>query len=85
MSNTTDFIALNTPITKRKIEHYTQFKLNVIRIDLNSSAQVSALLFDDNQQLLANHLLTIDGEDYQNWVNDAWLIEWVQEKLINEI
>lgn len=57
-----------------------KISIDVLYIDLNQSALIRVQTFsNDNNFINSNHFL-LDGEDYQNWLNDDYLIQFVCNK-----
>lgn len=72
-----DFININeTEI----IQYIRKIKINVLHIELNVKATIQTLCYNIDGLLLTAYVFELSGEDYQNWQNDSWLINYVCNK-----
>lgn len=62
------------------IQVITKIKVEVINLNLNSSATIEVKCFSDDDRLLNTHFFELKQPDYSEWVNDYWLINYVCEK-----
>ena len=64
---------------------YTQtaveFSINVTNIQLNKMAYIHVCLHDERGVVINNRFFNLEGEDYDLWQSDDYLIEWVRNKL----
>lgn len=58
----------------------TSFKIVSLSVVIYSHATISVDLYSDDG-FLRNQILTMSGDDYDNWVNDDILIDYVLNKL----
>ena len=57
-------------------------RIGVFNYIINTSADISAQLMDENDLPIETRILHIDGEDFAQWgTDDAYLISWVKTKL----
>jgi hypothetical protein len=63
----------------------TQFQLNAINVQLENSAIFYYILSSENNSMLREGNLTMDGKDYQDWQNDQYAWNWAAAKLNLEI
>lgn len=70
---------LASPITYTKTG--LRFSINVQEIVLNDFAYIQARIYDDNDDAVDAKLFVLDGQAYQDWINDDYLIQWTRQKL----
>ena len=63
----------------------TQFQLSAINVQLNNSASFYYSLLSENNNILREGNLYMDGKDYQDWQNDEFAWNWAASKLNLEI
>ncbi len=66
--------------TKQVIQNASKIAIKVLYIELNQSAVISVKLFDDNSKLLDSHEFILQDEEYDNWHEDDYLIDYVCNK-----
>ncbi len=72
-----DFININqSQIT----QYIKKIKINVIHIELNVTATIQTLCYDENGVLLVAYAFELIGDEYLAWQNDNWLINYVCQK-----
>lgn len=80
-----NFILLNSPITKQKTIIYTKINIQVLNHILgNNECDIQVEVFDDSCEYKKTYYYLLSGTDYLNWTTDNFLINWVQNKLRNE-
>jgi len=47
----------------------------------NERAQFSVQLRNNECETLEQIILNLEGQEYQNWVDDSYLIDWIVSKL----
>jgi hypothetical protein len=57
------------------------YTVQVIYIELNSYATIGASLFTADNRLVENKSYLLQGEEYQLWLSDDYLIQWVRIQL----
>ena len=57
------------------------FKISVLSLVLDSYVQVNAMCYDSNNNLIKAQLFLIEGQEYQNWQNDDYLVDLVAKKI----
>lgn len=74
--------------TTYTLEHpivYTQtavsFSINVTNIELNKMAYIHVCLHDERNGVVNNTFYTLEGQEYELWLDDQYLIDWVRAKL----
>jgi len=70
---------LSSPIPFNRIA--VRFTINIGTIVLNDFAYIQARMFDENDNYVDAKTFVLDGQDYQDWTNDEYLIEWTRQKL----
>ena len=63
----------------------TQFQLNAINVKLENSANFYYALFSEDNAILREGNLFMDGKDYQDWQNDQYAWDWAATKLNLEL
>jgi hypothetical protein len=53
----------------------------VLSIVLNTSARVGVRLYDENSNFIESVVMIMEGQDYQNWTEDSYLVAWVNQEL----
>ena len=56
----------------------------VRQVKLFEYAMIDVRLMDDFDKTWDVFTYKIEGDDYRNWTNDQFLIDWVRNKLSNE-
>ena len=64
-----------------KLIEATQFQLKAINVQLENSAIFYYTLSSENNSMLREGNLTMDGKDYQDWQNDEYAWNWAASKL----
>lgn len=75
-----------SPITKLKTVVYT--KIQVVVQDLcvgQNTATIKVTLWSDLQDEIKEFYFEISGDDYKQWTDDTFLINWVKTQLKNQI
>ena len=62
------------------IQIISKIKIKVVNLVLNESALIKIESFDDENKLLNTYHFELNGEYYQMWNTDAWLIDYVCNK-----
>ena len=65
---------------KQVISIATKIEIKVLHIELNQSAVISVKLFNNNSKLLDSNDFILEGEEYDNWHDDDYLIDYVCTK-----
>ena len=68
-----------------KIIEATQFQLKAINVQLENSAIFYYILSSENNSMLREGNITMDGKDYQDWQTDEYAWDWAAAKLNLEI
>jgi len=63
----------------------TEFQLNAINVNLETSANFYYALFSENNIKVTEGNLFMDGKDYQDWQNDQYAWNWAATKLNLEL
>jgi len=57
-------------------------EIQIVNLILFQSVSILVSLYDEENNIIENKYLTIDGDDYQNWSNnDQFLIDLVLTKM----
>ena len=73
----------NIPIKPKSWELTAKnLRVYVSNYKLSESANITALLLDNQDKILKKEMLVIDGDDFRNWgTDDRYIILWVCQKL----
>lgn len=71
------FINIEPKIIDFQIE---KISIDVLHIDLNHSALIKVQTFSNENNFIDSNQFILDGEDYKNWFNDDFLIQYVCNK-----
>ena len=66
------------PKVIEKLVH--KIAIKVLYLKLNKNAIIKVESFSQNNEILDTNQFILDGEDYQNWNNDDFLIQYVCNK-----
>ena len=69
------------PIEKVKTTIWSKFEIDILSIVLNTSARLGVRLYDENSNFIESIVMVIQGQDYQNWTEDSYLVAWVNQQL----
>ena len=61
------------------IQVITKIKIKVLSLELNQCATIQVMCYDDSNNFLHNYVFELK-EEYQRWLDDGWLIEYVMNK-----
>jgi hypothetical protein len=62
------------------MQFISKIKIDVIYIKLNITATIQTSCYDDYDKLLITYIFELDGNEYQMWNTDQWLIDYVLDK-----
>ena len=62
------------------IQIISKIKIKVMNLVLNESAMIEVKSFDDENKLLNTYYFELNGNDYQMWTNDSYIINYVCNK-----
>jgi len=68
-----------------KIIEATQLQLKAISVQLENSAMFYYGLYSENNNILREGNIFMEGKDYQDWQNDQYAWDWAATKLNLEI
>lgn len=66
--------------TKEVLQYGSKISISVLLLVLNEYALIKVQIFDSNSKLLDVNEFILEGEDYSNWHNDNYLIDYVCQK-----
>ena len=58
------------PATLTKTEQITNIKISVMSLQLFKSVTVVVSLFNNNDNIIDNKIIKLEGNEYSNWNND---------------
>lgn len=76
-------ILLPTPTEKKTITVITAFVIQSMNITPNVKADIFISLQTENGLTVDTMRLTMEGEDYQQWTQDSYLISWIETQIYN--
>lgn len=80
------FVDLSSPITKIKTIVYTQMEIKILRINLGeNNCELFVHVYDATRENEKAFYYLLEGQEYKSWVSDEYVINWVKEKLKNEL
>lgn len=56
-------------------------EIHIIQLILFKSVNLAVVLYDENNRPIKSHNLFLDENEYAEWTNDKWLIDWVKTQL----
>lgn len=80
------FVDLSSPITKIKTIIYTQMEIKIHRMNLGeNSCELFIRVYDATKENEKAFWYLLEAQEYKNWVSDEYIVNWVKEKLKNEV
>jgi len=76
MSNETSF-----PISL--VVNYNRMIIKCTDVKLNESAVFMVTIYDELEKFIVVKRFVMSGEDYNNWINDEYAVNWVTQQLQN--
>ncbi len=81
-----NLINLNSPITKIKTIVYTKLEIKMLRHKLGENqCEFQVIVYDESGEYPKYFVYALTGSEYLLWESDSYLINWVQNKLRNEV
>lgn len=81
-----NYINLTSPITKIKTIVYTKMSIQTLYHILgNNQCEFKVEVQDESGENIKTFYYLMSGVDYLNWTTDNYLINWVQNKIKNEV
>jgi hypothetical protein len=75
----TELSETKTITTSKVIASYS---INMITIILHTSANISVILLDKNNNLISNLSLTMKDSDYEQWnSDDTYVNKWIENEI----
>lgn len=79
-------VQLSSPITKIKTIVYTQMEIKILRMNLGQdNCELFVQVFDATKENEKAFYYLLDGQEYKYWSSDEYVVNWVREKLKNEL
>lgn len=60
-------------------------KFRIIDLKLNTSVRVAVYLFNENDLFIEATQFLIEGPEYDEWLDDAYLIKLIKKKIADNI
>ncbi len=67
-------------VAKQIIFTAKKIKIDVMNLELNKSSIIIVKVLDEVNRFISQDEFLLDGEEYAEWVNDDWLIDYVCNK-----
>lgn len=77
----TEYYPLDVPIEKVVRSEMTQFTINNVIVTPFNSATMSVMLLDVSDSVVDGLYLTLEGEEYNAWNSDQYLVDWVKVQI----
>lgn len=75
--------SINLTITKTN--SITSFEIHQMSVVLNTSTEMYVYLKNADDNIVANEYIKIEGDDYDNWVDDdQYIIDFVRNYITNK-
>jgi hypothetical protein len=78
----TEYFDLDKPITYTRTA--TKFSVSISSVYLNISCNIAVVLYDIDGYGIDTRTYTLEGKEYTDWVDDQYIIDYVQKKLDEE-
>jgi hypothetical protein len=78
----TEYFDLDKPITYTRTA--TKFSVSISSVYLNISCNIAVVLYDIDGYGIDTRTYTLEGKEYADWVDDQYIIDYVQRKLDEE-
>jgi hypothetical protein len=78
----TEYFDLDKPITYTRTA--TKFSVSISSVYLNISCNIAVVLYDIDGYGIDTRTYTLEGKEYADWVDDQYIIDYVQKKLDEE-
>jgi hypothetical protein len=65
------------PMTITKVQVITKFDVRVLEIVLFKSCILGVSFYNDERKFVEYRTFRLEGQDYDNWTNDAYLIDYI--------
>jgi hypothetical protein len=62
------------------IQIISKIKINILHLELNTSATIQCMCYDSENKFLNSYVFTLEGDEYQMWTLDNYLIELISQK-----
>lgn len=73
-------------IRETRIIEYSQVEIQIANIDVGkNTCVIRATVSDATFQNYKHFIYTLAGEEYQQWTDDKYLIDWVKNKISKEL
>lgn len=70
----------NITVTKKIV----RAEVSIVQLILFESARIAVMLYDEDNKVQKVHQLILDKNNgYENWISDAWLLNWVKQQILN--
>jgi hypothetical protein len=69
------------PVPKVITYYLHYITISVQQLQLNTQAIITVFLYDEKNVCRDTQVLTMEGQDYQNWTSDEYVFDWVCQQL----
>jgi hypothetical protein len=74
--------SLDTPISLTYVKSIASFLIEKVVVDINTSATIYVIIFDESGLNIGNKIFTIGQNDYIQWgTDDTFITNYVKAKL----
>lgn len=81
-----NFIDLKSPIEKQQTIIYSKMEIKLVRHVLGrNECELEVVVCDDEYKFIKIFTYLLSGYEYNNWTDDSYLINYVQQKLKYEM
>ena len=65
----------------KKIVTICKARIQILEIKMFESARIAVYLFDSNDNLIDSRQYSIEGQEYTDWTDDAYLVKLIKQKI----
>jgi len=65
----------------KKIVTICKATIQILEIKMFESVRVAVYLFDSNNSLIESKQYNIEGQEYTEWTDDAYLVKLIKQKI----
>jgi hypothetical protein len=75
--------SLDTPISLTYVKSIASFLIEKVVVDINTSATIYVIIFDESGLNIGNKIFTIGQNDYIQWgTDDGFIVAFVKAQLV---
>lgn len=69
------------PVNINYTQEIKNIKIEISNLILFHSCSFRVILFNENQEIINIKFFTLEGDDYIQWNNDDFVVEWIKNQL----